>query len=107
MPTVTPATVNVVEVAFGMLVNVPPLTLTCHCPVGVGFPVAVAAKVAACPPITVWFAGLVVIASVGSAYQLLWILVLRAPIRPSLRRCVIAGNNKPLCIREDGICGTL
>src|SRR6185295_9115604 len=45
---------SVVEVASGILLNVPPLSvLTCHCTVGVGLPFADAVKVATDPALTV------------------------------------------------------
>jgi hypothetical protein len=44
--------VNVVEVAFGTLLNVPPLTLTCHWTVGAGVPLAAVVKVALLPALT-------------------------------------------------------
>jgi hypothetical protein len=53
---------SVVEVAAETLLNVtPPSVLTCHCTVGVGDPVAAAAKVAVWPAVTVWLAGWVAI----------------------------------------------
>jgi hypothetical protein len=42
------------------LVNVTPSVLTCHCTVGVGFPLAAAVNVAVCPALTVVFAGFAV-----------------------------------------------
>jgi hypothetical protein len=44
--------VSVVEVALGTLLNVPPPTLTCHCTVGAGVPLAAAEKVALLPAFT-------------------------------------------------------
>ena len=47
-----------VEVAPDTLLHVLPLlVLTCHCTVGVGFPLAVALKEAVCPAFTAWLAG--------------------------------------------------
>ena len=44
---------NVVAMAPGMSVNVPlPSTPTCHCTVGVGWPMAVAVKLAVRPALT-------------------------------------------------------
>jgi hypothetical protein len=45
--------VSVVEVALGTLLNAPPLTLTCHCTVGAGLPLAAAVKVTLLPALTV------------------------------------------------------
>jgi hypothetical protein len=46
--------VSVVEVAPATLLNVvPPSVLTCHCTVGVGFPLAAAVKLALAPAVTV------------------------------------------------------
>src|SRR5258708_22903532 len=46
---------SVVDVAPAMLVNVaPPFVLTCHCTVGVGFPLAAAVNVAVCSAFTDW-----------------------------------------------------
>ena len=59
---VTAGTDNVADVAPVTLLNVvPPLVLICHCTVGVGFPLAVAVKVAVAPAFTVVLAGLAVI----------------------------------------------
>jgi hypothetical protein len=56
---------NVVEVASAILLKVaPPSVLTCHCTVGVGWPVAAAVKVTACPAQIVWLTGLVVMAGI-------------------------------------------
>jgi len=45
--------VSVVEVAPGRLLKAPPPTLTCHCTVGAGVPLAAAVKVAVPPLLTV------------------------------------------------------
>jgi hypothetical protein len=45
--------VSVVEVALATLVNAAPLTLTCHCTVGAGVPLAAAVKVTLLPTLTV------------------------------------------------------
>jgi hypothetical protein len=46
--------VSVVDVAPATLLNVvPPSVLTCHCTVGVGFPLAAAVKLALAPAATV------------------------------------------------------
>ena len=58
---------SVVNVAPAILVNVePPLVLTCHCTLGVGFPVAAAVKVAVLPATTDWLTGFVV--TVGAKF---------------------------------------
>ncbi len=59
---------SVVEVAPATFVKVvPPLVLTCHWTVGVGLPLAAAVNVAVCPALTLWIAGLVVIAGAANA----------------------------------------
>ena len=53
MPAVTLTNDKVVEVAPDRLLNVaPPSVLTCHCTVGVGFPLAAAVNVAFDPALT-------------------------------------------------------
>ncbi len=52
----------VVEVAPGISdQELPPFALTCHCTVGLGFPLAAALKLAVCPALTVWLLGWLVI----------------------------------------------
>ena len=50
---VTAVSVSVVEVAPLIFVNAPPLTLTCHCTVGAGVPLAAAVNVVLLPAVTV------------------------------------------------------
>ena len=50
---VTAVNVRVADVAPMIFVNAPPLTLTCHCTVGTGLPLAVAVKLALLPAATV------------------------------------------------------
>ena len=49
--------VRVVLVAPEISVNGPFITLTCHCTVGVGLPLAAAVNVTLLPGVTVWEAG--------------------------------------------------
>src|ERR1700722_11258941 len=63
--------VSAVDVAPLLLVKLlPPLVLTCHCTVGVGFPLAAAGKVTELPAVTVWLFGCVVMAGAKSTVRI-------------------------------------
>ena len=75
MPAVTLVSVKVADVAPEIFDHVDPLLVdSCHCHVGIGFPLAAAVKVAVCPAFTVWSAGCVVITGAANAASIVMVI---------------------------------